>query len=136
MAYVGGPSTLIARANEARRLGGLPDWSAPAAITLGLLAIVETMLRGGDSSAEVSIAVLIGLFTTVPLAVAAKHGTVTAVTIVAAVFVTLASGRWPTVAGVVALVIALYLVGRRGHQRVPWVIISLFAVFAVTATIG
>ncbi|HEU0240787.1 MAG TPA: sensor histidine kinase [Micromonosporaceae bacterium] len=134
---MGGPSTLIARAAVARRrLAGRSDWSAPAAIVLGVLAIIETMLRGGDSSGEVSIAVLIGLFTTVPLALAATHGTVTAVTIVAATFVTLAGGRWPTGAGVVAIVIALYLVGRRGHHRVPWVITSLFAVFAVTATIG
>jgi signal transduction histidine kinase len=137
MTYVGGPNTLIVRtALAGRRIAGLPDWPLRAAVVLGLLAMVETVLRGGDPDTNVGTAVLISVFTTVPLAFVGTHRVPTAMTITAATFVTFVSGHWPTVAGVVAQAAALYLVGRRHSRGVPLLVVALFAGFAVAAPMG
>ena len=137
MAYVSWPRTLIARATVAGRgIAGLPDWQTPAAVTLGLLAMVETLLRGGELSAGVSAAVLIGLVGTVPLALAGTHSGVAAATITTATLALLATGFRPTVAAMIAQVVALYLIGRRRHRRVPLLTVVLFAAFPLAAALG
>jgi hypothetical protein len=73
-----------------------------AGISLGLLAMVETVLR--TPGAVSSVAVLVGLQATVPLAFARGHGAVAGTAIVTAVPVTMLLYRGaPAVTGLVAL---------------------------------
>src|ERR1043166_762982 len=101
MAYVDRSSQGVARGTDAgRRLADMPDLAIRTAFGLGLLAMVEVVLRAGntgpDAGDDVTTAVLISLATTVPLAFARTHLVAAATTITAATFVTFASGHWLT----------------------------------------
>jgi len=138
MAYVDRSSTVVARVTDAgRRLADMPDLAIRAAFGLGLLAMVEVVLRAGntgpDAGDDVTTAVLISLATTVPLAFARTHLVAAATTITAATFVTFASGHWLTAAGVIAQVVVLYLIGLHRSRRLSLLVILLFAGYAIVA---
>jgi signal transduction histidine kinase len=138
MAYVVRSNAVVARVTDTgRRIADVPDLPLRAAVVLGLLAMVEVVLRAGntgtDTGGDVTSAVLISLGTTVPLAFARTHVVAAATTITGSTFVTFASGHWLTVAGVIAEVVVLYLLGLRRSRRLSLLVILLFAGYAIVA---
>jgi signal transduction histidine kinase len=137
MAYVSRASPLIERAVAVgRRMAAAPDFPAAAGALLGLLALVETVLRpdgaGTDRpTSEMSTALLLALGTTTPLAVARTHELAAAVTVTTATFLTLGSDGQPTVAGVVAQLVVLYLVGLRRSRQVSLLMLLPFLLNAI-----
>jgi signal transduction histidine kinase len=134
MAYVSQPSGLIERAvTVGRRMTAAPQWPTTAGLLLGLLAMVEVALRVTDSGPRVSIALLLSLCATVPLAVARTHLVAAAATMTVASSLTLATLPRLTGAGLVAQLAALYLVGRR-HS--PWIAAPMVLPFVGYALLG
>jgi signal transduction histidine kinase len=98
-----------------RRFVASPQAPAAAGALLGLAAMTEAVARGADSA--MSVASLVGVCalaasTTVPLAFLGPVAA--AVTICAASVISLAAFQTLTVAGLAALLIALYRLGRSG----------------------
>jgi signal transduction histidine kinase len=137
MAYVSRATTLIERVIVVgRRITAAPDWPLAAAGLLGLLAMIEAIQRADVSNAELSTsdlstAMLLGLGTTTPVAFARTHDLPAAVTIIAATFLTLGSDHQPTLAGMVAQLAVLYLVGLRRSRRAAILILLPFVIYAI-----
>ena len=98
-----------------RRIAASPAAPAVAGALLGLAALAEAIARGAGT--PVSVVSLVGvstlaLFTTVPLAFLGP--TAAAIAICAASVLSVAAFQTLTVAGLVALLIALYRLGRSG----------------------
>ena len=100
-----------------RRVTGASGWPLAVGALCGMLATIEVAL-GGRASGSPSTALLLSLAVTVPLAFARTSVLTAAVTITAATLLTLALDQRLTVAGVVAQVAVVYLLGRR---RSGWV---------------
>ncbi len=101
-----------------RRIAASPAAPAVAGALLGLAAITETIAR--PAGTRMSVASLVGLsalalFTTVPLAFLGPAAA--AVAICAASVLSVAAFQTLTVAGLAALLIALYRLGRSGASR-------------------
>ncbi|GAB3980043.1 hypothetical protein GCM10027615_57720 [Plantactinospora veratri] len=125
---------MIERAVAAgRRLTGAPEWPTAAGLLLGLLAMVEVALRPAASGPTVSMALLLGLCGTVPLALARTHLVTGAVTTTVATSLTLAGVGRPTGAALVAQLAVLYLVGR-GRSR--WIAVPMALPFAGYPLLG
>ena len=102
-------------AGTGRRIAASPAAPAVAGALLGLAALAEAIARGAGT--PVSVVSLVGvstlaLFTTVPLAFLGP--TAAAIAICAASVLSVAAFQTLTVAGLVALLIALYRLGRSG----------------------
>jgi signal transduction histidine kinase len=119
-----------------RRVTGTGDWPLVAGGLLGLLAMAEVVVRGGRSNAEVSSALLLALCATVPLAFVRTFVLTSALTMTAATMLILGTAHRPVVAGLVALLAALYVLGRRRSRRVWMLVVLPFAVYAVTPWSG
>jgi signal transduction histidine kinase len=118
MVAVSQTTALLHRVTGAyRRVTGAPEWPLAAGAFLGLLAMTEAV-AGGDDTADLPTALLLGLGTTVPLAFARSNVLAAAATITAATSLTLVSGHRLTGAGAVAQLAVLYLLGRRHLLRV------------------
>jgi signal transduction histidine kinase len=134
---VGGVSQahgLFSRAALAgRRVTAAPDWPLVAGAVLGLLAIVEVTTRNADrfTGDDGTTPLLLALFATAPVVLVRSRLTLAAVVITAATLFTQVSGNPLTMAGVVAQVTVLYLVGLRRSRRVSLTLVALFAVYAV-----
>ncbi|WP_240197670.1 sensor histidine kinase, partial [Nonomuraea lactucae] len=101
-----------------RWLAGESNWPLVAGVTLGLLATVETVIRTDGSWMIRPIALLLGLFATVPLALAPRHPRVAALTITASTFLTALVYRWgPTATGVLAVLAIWFIVIRARTRR-------------------
>ena len=98
-----------------RRVAATPEWPLAAAAVLGVLATVEMIVRADGSGRDLSVALLLALAATVPLAVAREQIVPATVAITAATVLTVLLQRWPTAAGAVAQVAVLYLLAR--HRR-------------------
>jgi signal transduction histidine kinase len=101
-----------------RRFAASPHAPAVTGALLGMAAMIEAIARGADTG--MSAAGLVGvcalaLFTAVPLAFLGP--TAAAVAICAASVLSLAAFQTLTVAGLVALLIVLYRLGRSGTAR-------------------
>ena len=101
-----------------RRIAASPAAPAVAGALLGLAAITETIAR--PAGTRISVASLVGLsalalFTTVPLAFLGPAAA--AVAICAASVLSVAAFQTLTVAGLAALLIVLYRLGRSGASR-------------------
>jgi signal transduction histidine kinase len=101
-----------------RRFAASPHAPAVTGALLGIAAMIEAIARGADTG--MSAAGLVGvcalaLFTTAPLAFLGS--TAAAVAICAASVLSLAAFQTLTVAGLVALLIVLYRLGRSGTAR-------------------
>ena len=101
-----------------RRIAASPAAPAVAGALLGLAAITETIAR--PAGTQMSVASLVGLsalalFTTVPLAFLGPAAA--AVAICAASVLSVAAFQTLTVAGLAALLIVLYRLGRSGASR-------------------
>ena len=101
-----------------RRIAASPAAPAGAGAVLGLAALTEAIARGaGTRMSVVSLAGLaaLALFTTVPLAFLGPAAA--AVAICAASVLSIAAFQTLTVAGLIALLVALYRLGRSGVSR-------------------
>ncbi|HZB50910.1 MAG TPA: sensor histidine kinase [Mycobacteriales bacterium] len=107
-----------------------PDGPPAAAALLGVLAAVEVAQRGGLSPARLSSTLLLGLLATAPLALVRGHELAVASTVAAATFLTLAIGQRPTAAGLLAPLVALFLVGLRRPRRVSVLLLVPFLAYA------
>ncbi|OHV56893.1 hypothetical protein BCD48_07295 [Pseudofrankia sp. BMG5.36] len=118
-----------------RRVVGAPDTPLVAAGFLGLVALLEVVVRAGSYSdrttADLSTAMLLGLGATAPLAMARSRPATAAAVITAATALTLASGEAPTIAGTLGLLTALFLVGLRRRRGVALPMLVPFALDAV-----
>jgi signal transduction histidine kinase len=94
-----------------------PRWPVPAGAVLGLVALIDVGLRADQSGADLVTAVLLALASTVPLALARTQVVLAVAALAAATGLALVAYQRPTGAGVVALVAALYLLGRRTLSR-------------------
>jgi signal transduction histidine kinase len=123
-------------ATTTRRIVGAPGWPPTAAAILGSLAVTELVLRAGGSSGsigDVSIALLLGLGATVPLALAYSYLPAAAMAITAATLLTLVAGHRTTGAGLAAQLAVGYLLGLR---RPPWLWVPMLLPFVAYAVAG
>jgi signal transduction histidine kinase len=126
-----GVTRLVDRAAAVgRRTTTAPDAPLAAAALLGLLATIETVQRGGLSPAELSTTLLLGLLATAPLALARTQEVAVAGAITAATFLTLATDQRPTAAGLLAQLVALFLVGLRQPRWVSVLFVVPFGTYA------
>jgi signal transduction histidine kinase len=89
----------------------------PAGAVLGLVALIDVGLRADQTGADLVTAALLGLASTVPLALARTQAMLAVAALAAATALALVAYQRPTGAGVVALVAALYLLGRGTLRR-------------------
>jgi signal transduction histidine kinase len=117
-----------------RRLSDSPDLPLAVAALLATLGLLEIVASSGEPATDVSRALALVLCTTVPLAFVRSHVLVVAVTITAALVLTLLSGEQPTIAGVLSETGVLYLVALRASRQaallfaVPFVAWSIWPV--------
>jgi signal transduction histidine kinase len=93
------------------------DWLVVAGAVLGLAGLVEVALLAEDTGVDLVTAMLVALAATVPLALAGTQVVVAAGTLAAATGLNLLLYHRPLGAGLVALAVALFLLGRRAVQR-------------------
>jgi signal transduction histidine kinase len=98
-------------ATTSRRITAAAEWPVTAAIVLGTLAVIETVVRLDSSGVNLSIALLIGLATTAPVAVVREHLVTAAVVVTAATVLSIIAYQRPTAAGLIAQLATLYLLG-------------------------
>jgi signal transduction histidine kinase len=138
MARVSGAQVVIGRAAGrvvalARRIRSAPDWPLVGGSGLGLLAVLQVAQSDQLPSADLTTALLLALGTTTPLLFVRHRPVAAGAAITAALLLSLAGGRVPTVAGLVAQVCALFLIGARCSARLSLPFVLPFAVYAVTA---
>jgi signal transduction histidine kinase len=129
---------LMSRAALAgRRVTAASEWPLLAGAGLGLLAMGEVTARAPDelssdiTAPNLTTSLLLGLFATVPLALARGRLALAAMVITAATMLTQATGSPVTVGGTVAQVAVLYLVGLRRSRRFSLLLVALFAAYAI-----
>ncbi len=110
------------------RVTSAPDWPYIAAGVLGLAAMVDVINRGENSS----LALLLALGATLPMALARIQLVVAMVMMTAATFLTLLAQDPLTRAGLAALIAVCYLLGRHRRRRVWVPLVAPFAVYAIT----
>jgi signal transduction histidine kinase len=138
MRRVTGPIDRVAAAG--RRVTGAPEWPLAAAALLALLAMVEVVLNAeptrptsGDDRTDLTTALLLSLGATAPVAAARTHVLAAAATTTAATVLSLATGGRLTAAGLVALLVLLYLLGLRRPLRISAPVVLPFAGYALAA---
>jgi signal transduction histidine kinase len=140
MASVSQAASLLDRALTAsRRLTGASELPVTGAVVLALLALIqvtggavgggptEPVLRGQPdvvNDGPPTLALLLALLATVPVAMVRTHLVAASATIILATTLTLAGGYIPTVAATIALVVVGYLVARNRAHRV-WLLLLL-----------
>jgi signal transduction histidine kinase len=96
----------------------MPDWTLLSALLLGLAAAVEILVAtGGPGTSDGSTALLLNLLATVPMALRRRSLPVVAGVVTAANALLLAGNLHWTVAGIVALLWSLYLLGAHVRRR-------------------
>jgi signal transduction histidine kinase len=118
-----------------RRFDGR-DWTLPAGVLLGLLAVVEIVLRGDHAGADLPVVVLLGQFCTVPLIVVRTHVVTVAATVTVAALLCVLIIQWLPGAAVAAQVIAGYLLGRRASRPAAAAVAVPFLAFLVIAALS
>ncbi len=117
-------------------MAAAPHAPAVAGALLGLLAVAESVARAGSygSSGNIELAVLlIGLASTVPLALLWAQPTAAAVVVSAASVLSLTAFHALTAAALVAQLAVLYRAGRTGSQVVAATCAMPFLVLALAA---
>ena len=96
----------------------MPDWTLLSALLLGLAATVEILVAtGGPGTSDGSTALLLGLLATVPMALRRRFMPAVAGVVTAANALVLGANLHWTVAGIVALLWVLYLLGAHVRRR-------------------
>jgi len=116
-----------------RRLIGAPEWPPAAATALGLLAMIEVVLRSDGAGAALSTELLLGLCGTVPLGFVRMNVLAAAVPIVAAATLTMVSHQWLTGAVLASVLVALYLAGRQHRWPAPLLLALPFVAYPIGA---
>ena len=114
---------------NARRITSARLAPAISGVLLGLLAVVETIVRADATHpAPVPILLLLAAFTTLPAGLLDEQPVVATLTVTAATVVSITPFRTLTVAGLAAQLIVLYLIGRRGSQILAAILAMSFLV--------
>lgn len=95
-----------------------PEWPLVGGVVLASLSMTEVMVRADDFRRTPFLALLLGLCSTVPIVFASANVLAAGGAITAAMMLTLVAPGRPTIAGLVAQVLVLYLVGRKYSRRV------------------
>ena len=101
-----------------------------AVVLLGVLALTEVMLRS-HSTAAFSLTLVLALAMTAPVALSRTQPALAAVLIMSAGVITVLSGGLPPVAGLLALLLTLFLTGR--HTPVRGLVIPALCAVAAAA---
>ncbi|MFF2406274.1 sensor histidine kinase [Streptomyces sp. NPDC058092] len=121
---------------KARRIAVSPDGPVVSAVALGLLAAVESAVRAAagqpDLPLTLPLAILLGLCTTLPLALLRVHPATAATAVTAASLLALAGYRDLTLAGLVAQLLALHHLGKRGSRRLAVLLVVPYVAVALT----
>lgn len=134
---VGQESALVGRTVTAgRQIAGSPEWPLAAATLLGLLGMIEVLVRRDSTESTLTVALLLSTGTTMPLAFARAHALAAWATIVAATLLTLATRNPVTGATLLALATASYLVGLGRSRRISTVVIAPWLANAIWAPFG
>lgn len=137
MAYVRRSPALIDRLTATgRRISGNAEWPLTAGVLLGVLAVLEAAFRADDSGAALPTSMLLGLASTLPLAAARRHVLTAAASITGATFLAQSIDHRPTWAGVLALVVALYQLGRYRPARMSVLMVLPFAAVAIAGPLA
>jgi signal transduction histidine kinase len=99
------------------RIAGRSDWPPVAGATLAALATVEAVVRADGAGVLLPVALLVGWCTTVPLALAQRHGLAATAAIAAAPALSALLYGLPAATGVGALIAALLLLATRRIRR-------------------
>jgi signal transduction histidine kinase len=119
-----------------RQLMDRPDWPLISGLALATLATAESILYSGFvSESDDSMAVVLNLLATAPLAARRTHLAAVATTVTVATLWLLASELQPTVAGFAGQAWVLYLVAARAPRRVTGALGVVFLICGV-APIG
>jgi len=118
-----------------RRLADFPDWPLAAGTALGVIGLAEAVLRrpAGPQQAF-TFALLLGVFSAVPLAFARTNLVPSALTITAANLTTLLVVGHVAVIGEIAQLLVLYLLGVRRSRRLIVLILLPFLAYTITPT--
>ncbi|MEU4219357.1 hypothetical protein AB0F10_28810, partial [Actinoplanes sp. NPDC026623] len=100
------------------------------AAVLGCAALVEVAVHEAGQPLTRPLGAVLALAATVPIALVRAMPVVAAVLIAAVCLLSPLIGYPPTVAGLVALAIACYVLGRRGRVRTAGALIVPFVVYA------
>ena len=120
-------------AGRYRRLADVPDWPFAAGTLLALIALTEVVLRGAGTPQQTFIfALLLAVFSAVPLAFAQAHLVPSALAITAANLIALLATGQLAVIGGIAQVTVLYLLGARRSRRLVVLILLPFLVYTLT----
>ncbi len=133
-------TSLLSRAvPTGRRLVATPEGLLVAGLVLALLATIEIVLvsdlAADRSSTGLSAAILLGLGATLPVAAIGTHLVAATGTIAFAAFLALLTDGRPTVAGTMALVVSLYLLGTRHRWPAVALVVIPFAAYAAFAVV-
>jgi signal transduction histidine kinase len=111
-------------------MGGVNLPSVAAAV-LGAAGLVEAVARSGDTSGTLPPAAVLALCGTLPVFFTVRLNAVAAV-VSGSVLTALIIGEQPTVASLLALAGALYLIGARRPYRMSLMFLTFFVVYAVS----
>jgi signal transduction histidine kinase len=112
-------------------MGGVNLPSVAAAV-LGAAGLVEAVARSGDTSGTLPPAAVLALCGTLPVFFLTVRLNAAAAVISGSVLIALVIGDAPTVASLVALIGALYLIGARRSYRMSLMFLVFFVVYAVS----
>ena len=120
--------------NLARRAAAVIRWRHAAAGALAAAAAGEVAARAPGSARNPSLALVLALLGTLPLAAAPAHARIAAAAVVTGVLLAIIEPGRPTVAAAAAAVAALYLAARRGPARYALLVaLPLLAAVALPA---
>jgi len=137
MAYVTQVKALIERlAAGGRRIPAGPGWPLAGGGLLGVSAMTEVVVRAEHFHPHLPVALVLGLGATVPLAVARSHAVAAAAPIMIATLLTIGVYHRLPGAALVALLVALYLVGRHHTGWVSGLLVLPLVAYALVGLLA
>jgi len=121
----------VGMTNLARQVAAAIRWRHAAAGALAAAAVGEVAARVPEDARNASLALVLALLGTLPLAAAPAHARIAAAAVVTGVLLAIIEPGRPTVAAAAAAAAALYLAARRGPAR--YVIVIALPLLAVVA---
>ena len=112
-----------------RRISDAPESLVAAA---AVLAVAETVARGGSAQVSLPVALLLCLCTTLPLGLQRTYPAATAVAVSAATLLSLVPFQSLTVTGFAVQLAVLYRLGRAGSRRLTVLLVLPFVALALS----
>ena len=112
-----------------RRISDAPESLVAAA---AVLAVAETVARGGSAQVSLPVALLLCLCTTLPLGLQRTYPAATAVAVSAATLLSLVPFQSLTVTGLAVQLAVLYRLGRAGSRRLTVLLVLPFVALALS----